>query len=595
MNDRNQMHKSSNTTGVSSILFSVIIPTYQRRDLVIAAVSAFANQEFDGAFEVIVVVDGSEDGSAKALREIKPPFPLTVLDQHNSGRAAALNHGASAARGEILLFLDDDMEAHPRLLAEHDQSYRDGADMVLGHIPLHPKSPSNFLSVGVGLWAEKRTRRLSFPDATLKIHDLITGQASVYRNIFLHLGGFDINFNYGGSFGNEDLDFCHRLRMEGYRVIFNPKAISWQKYVVTPRHHLRQWKQAGRADVIFSRKYPDQANAIFSLHAPESLIGRLLRHPIRWIVLMIVGRWPQKSITARLFFWLRDLEYWQGVKDAGGIPRARPLRVLAYHAIAELSGSPVLDQYGVPANLFCKQLDMLLKAGYHFIDVDEFLCFINGNRYLPDRSLLLTFDDCYEDLLKVALPILEERHIPAVAFAVSGYLGGTNIWDKKIGAPEIRLLDASGLKELEARGIEIGAHSKTHSPLTQISTEELPIEIAGSVTDLESLGLSRPRLFSYPHGEYDQRVLRAVREAGLQAAFTVDPNIVRPNQNFYQIPRIQIFRADIGWKFTWKIATSGRSIVHIRWLSSMLHKAWQRALPVFALRRLRNILAKLYS
>jgi GT2 family glycosyltransferase/peptidoglycan/xylan/chitin deacetylase (PgdA/CDA1 family) len=533
---------------------SVIIPTYQRRDVVLASVRALARQEFSGTFEVIVVVDGSTDGSAQALRELGPPFPLTVLEQPNQGRAAAVNRGVAVAQGQILLFLDDDMEAHPHLLAEHARSHREGADMVLGHIPLHPESPSNFLSAAVGLWAEQRVQRLSSPGATIDLYDLITGQASVSKDVFDKLGGFDTNFNHGGSFGDEDYDFGHRFRLAGYRLTFNPAAISWQKYIVTPRHHLRQWRQAGRADVVFARKHPEQAKAIFALHPVVSLLGRLMHRLLRRFDLLLIDKGIQNQITTRLFFWVRELEYWQGVREAGGIPKPWPLRVLAYHAIADLAGDPILEQYGIPADLFQSQLDMLQQAGYQFVNADEFLRFLNGEGGLPRHPLLLTFDDCYEDILAVALPILKERNIPAVAFAVSKCLGGTNDWDKALGAPQLRLLDAEGLGKLAAEGIEIGAHSRTHRPLTQVPAEELCAEITGSVDDLEALGLNRPRLFAYPHGENDSKVQQAIKESGLQAAFTVRPGWVVPNHNPYQIPRIEIMRADVGWKFRWKVA-----------------------------------------
>ena len=91
------------------------------------------------------------------------PFTLTILEQSNQGAASARNRGAAAAGGEILLFLDDDMEAHPQLLVEHDRSHREGADVTLGHIPLHPESPLNILNAAVKSWAEDRVRNLSTP------------------------------------------------------------------------------------------------------------------------------------------------------------------------------------------------------------------------------------------------------------------------------------------------------------------------------------------------------------------------------------------------------------------------------------------------
>jgi glycosyltransferase involved in cell wall biosynthesis len=135
--------------------FSIVIPTYERRDTVVRMVAALERQAFDD-FEVIVVVDGSSDGTGAALCRLQLPFPLAVLERENEGAAAARNAGAAAATGELLLFLDDDMEAHPEMLAAHDRSHSEGADIVLGHLPLHRASRATVLSRGAGTWAERR-------------------------------------------------------------------------------------------------------------------------------------------------------------------------------------------------------------------------------------------------------------------------------------------------------------------------------------------------------------------------------------------------------------------------------------------------------
>jgi glycosyltransferase involved in cell wall biosynthesis len=305
-----------------AVRFSVIIPTYQRRDLVLALARSLARQDFDGRFEVIVVVDGSTDGTAHALGQISAPFPLTVLEQANRGAAAARNRGAAIARGEILLFLDDDMQAHANLLAEHDRSHREGADAVIGHIPLHPQSPSNIISAAVKEWAEDRARRLQSPGASLTIHDLLTGQLSLPRKVFESLGGFDTGFTQGGSFGDEDIDFGYRVARAGYRIVFNPDAISWQNYVVSPRQYLRQWRQTGRADVAFARKHPEQASTIFELNGAGTWINRRVWRPLvalsyltaplmialRWLVLALIEGGAKSEAAARLFFEIRSLD-----------------------------------------------------------------------------------------------------------------------------------------------------------------------------------------------------------------------------------------------------------------------------------------------
>lgn len=543
--------------------FSVVIPTCQRRDLALAAVRALESQELRD-FEAIVVVDGSTDGTAEALRGLETSFPFAVHEQPNAGAASARNRGAAAARGEILLFLDDDMEAHPRLLAEHDRSHREGAEVVLGHIPLHPDSPKGMLSRAVGTWAENRLRKLSAPGAELTFHELLTGQISLRRDLFRLLGGFDDAFTRDGTYGDEDLDFGQRLLDAGCRVVFNPGAVSWQRYVVTPKQHLRQWRQTGSADVGFARKHPQRAEALFAGRRPDSrfleipglaaLLSAILRPPI----LFLANR--AKGGSATMFRWFRRvrmLEYWRGVLEAGGIPRPRPLRVLAWHSIADLAGDPVLEPYAVPVDRFRDQLRALRRAGYRPVGASEAVRFLEGQGGLPRRPVLLTFDDAYEDLARAALPALEEHATPAVAFAVSGRLGGTNEWDRKIGARSLPLLDAGGLRELSERGIEIGAHSRTHPVLTRVPDGELDSEIAGSRADLDRLGLPAPRLFAYPYGVEDERVRQATQRAGFTAAFTVDPGLVRPGDDPYRLRRIEVLRGDTGWRLLWKLARAG--------------------------------------
>ena len=521
---------------MTSPRFTVVIPTFQRRNVVVANVAALAGQEFTGHFEVVVVVDGSTDGTAEALRALSVPFPLTVIEQPNQGASKARNRGAQAARGEVLLFLDDDMESDPHLLTEHERSHRAGADVVFGHMPLHPQSPPSVLTQGIHDWAERRTRRLSAPGASLTLHDFLTGQMSLRKEVFERCGGFDTDFTCGGTFGNEDVDFGYRLQQGGYHLVFNPAAISWQKYVVQPRQYLKQYRQGGRADVIFARKHPEQAETIFTLSKLDRPSNRLVWAPlvalspwsapilefVRWFALRRAERNALDGKTSKWFRRAKRIEYLKGVREAGGVPRPRTLRVLAYHSISRLDGDSFLKPYAISPEEFEGQLDTLQKAGYQFVSASEALHFLREAGGLPRRPVLLTFDDCYQDLLDNALPVLQKREKPAVAFAVTGQLGRTNAWDEERGAPALRLLDASGLKELVEGGMEIGAHTRTHKRLSKLTPAELVDEVAGSVADVDG----RARLFSYPYGESNETVRRVVQEAGVLAAFAIDPGFV---------------------------------------------------------------------
>jgi glycosyltransferase involved in cell wall biosynthesis/peptidoglycan/xylan/chitin deacetylase (PgdA/CDA1 family) len=550
---------------------SVIVPTYQRGPVVAELIAALCRQEYDGAFEVVVIIDGSTDDTEQRLAATSTRFPMRVIWQPNGGLAHARNQGAAAANGEILVFLDDDMEPDAHFLSEHDRSHREGADVVAGAVPLHPDSTRSMLADGVAAWAEARSRRLSGAGYVLRFNEIVSGQVSIRRDVFERLEGFDERFTAGGSYGNEDLDFGHRLLLAGYHPVFNPRAVSRQRYVVTAAAHLRQYADAGQADVALARKYPALLGDVFHGELATSTMHRLMRWPalrfprvtravtgvIRGLVVRRVDAGRRDPLTVRAFFLIRAAYYWTGVQAAGGIPRHRRLRVLCYHAIASLAGNPVMMDYGVPPDRFRAQLETLQRAGYHAVHPDEVARFVDGEGGLPLRALLVTFDDCYTDLVSEAAPILRALAVPAIAFAVSGRLGRTNDWDRWLGASELSLLSAEEVKVLPTSGVEVGGHSRTHSYLGALPDAALHAEIRGCADDLRALGLPRPRFFSYPHGEHDRRVRAAVRDTGYLAAFTTSPGRVGRRTDRYALPRVEIFPADVGWRLRAKVAAAG--------------------------------------
>jgi glycosyltransferase involved in cell wall biosynthesis len=124
---------------------SVVIPTYRRRDSVERALIALARQSISPAdFEVLVSVDGSEDGTRELLERYQAPYALRSLWRPNRGRAAALNAGISQAAGDVLVLLDDYMEPAPVFLAGHCRAHAvDSRRGVMGAepIPLVAGSP----------------------------------------------------------------------------------------------------------------------------------------------------------------------------------------------------------------------------------------------------------------------------------------------------------------------------------------------------------------------------------------------------------------------------------------------------------------------
>jgi glycosyltransferase involved in cell wall biosynthesis/peptidoglycan/xylan/chitin deacetylase (PgdA/CDA1 family) len=550
-----------------TLRFSIVIPTYQRRDVVLKLVRALGQQKCSD-FEAIVVVDGSTDGTACALRDLRTDFRLVVVEQRRQGAALARNAGAAVADGDVLLFLDDDMEPHPAMLAEHDRSHREGADVVLGDIPLHPNSPRTPIAAATGRWAQRRRQRLSSSQEDILLPDLLTGQMSIARATFERLGAFDAAFTRGGRFGGEDLDFGYRAKVAGLRIVFNPAAISYQYYNVDAATYTRRSRDAGCAAVQLTSKYPELATELahsraFATRRGHFIFGTLaaapasFSWPVRRLAIWLFSTPPERPRSNRLFFAVQTMERTRGMRQAKRALRRRLATVIAYHSVSDLREDPVLAEYGVRAGRLAAQLDALSACGFHFVDLESLLTALNGERQLAPRAILVTFDDAYVDLLEAGLPILTERGIPAVAFAVSGHVGGTNAWERRAGTLVLDLLDEAGLRSISDQGVAVGSHGMTHRPVVGLDPAELDRELQESARQLGSFRLPTPSAFSYPHGEWNREVADAVKRAGYVAAFTVDPGVIRRSTDRYALPRIEVLASDTPMMLMFKVAVAG--------------------------------------
>lgn len=548
-----------------ALSFSVIIPTYQRRALVCEAVESIRALQYDGPVELIVVSDGSTDGTAQALSEIKMPFRFEIIDQKNGGLANARNVGARSASGDVLLFLDDDMVAAPDLLLQHARSYSEGADAVVGEIPLDPRSPKGFLTKGISDWATKAANDARSLQ-TLTPFNVFGGQISVRKLVFEALGGFDSGFTNEGKYGLEDADFAVRL-LGSYNVRHNPDAITHHRYVVSPREYLRRGFELGRATVRFSRRHLAYAPVLFDLNHAAHPVTRFLIRPLGSVPLLhlavaelgsllahlvLATPWRSSRIFAKIFFGCRMIGFWAGVQAAGGIPYSRRALILCYHAIADHRSDPILRTFSVPESRFRRNLDSLARRQFVFVSPDDILSALRDGQPLPRRSVLLTFDDCYADLLTTAQDILKPRGIPALAFAVTATKAFTNEWDIGHGAHCHRLLDWSELKQLRDSNVELGSHSRTHRSMPLLTDAELAQETELSAEDFEANGLPRPRFFCFPFGETDKRVSQAAARAGYAAAFGLSDRHADASSDLFDLPRVEVLSTDSSMMFRLK-------------------------------------------
>ncbi|MGY1696281.1 glycosyltransferase [Geodermatophilus sp. SYSU D00814] len=556
---------------MNDLRFTIVIPTHDRRDVLLESMKALSATRRPWPCELVVVDDGSSDGSHQAARSLSMSLPTTVVRQENRGAGAARNRGATVARGRWLLFLDDDMSAAEDLLIALDAALGAGADAVVGHIPVHGDVCRTLLVRGLERWVEKRHARLVRSGGRLGLSDMLTGQLAVRKDVFDASGGFDESFNEGGTFGAEDTDFLYRLLESGADVRYAPDAVSHQRYTVSPAQYLRQWRQGGRADAALVRKHPDVLAHIVAAHRGHSLSGRALRalarrqsgpaeHAVARRLLRRVEAGAVDWPTQWAFTRLRDAHYWRGAEEAGGLLDPVGPTVLTYHAVTDLHDE-VIGRWCVTPERFEQHVRALDAAGVHWIGVDDLLAHLDGRPVLP-RSVLLTFDDAYAGLWDTVVPVLRDAGIPALVLPVTGYVGGTNEWDVARGASALPLLSTDQLRSMARTGWDVGVHTRTHPHLVRVGRASLADELAGALEDLRATGLSVVPVVAYPYGEHDVRVRAAARRAGYVMGLGLDGAYVRRSRRRLAVPRLEVTRE-----------TTAEELV--RWVRGPRGRSWQ--------------------
>ncbi len=247
---------ASSRSGGRKIDFSVIVPTYNRRETLAACLGALAHQSFSSRrYEVIVIDDGSTDGTEERCRNYRARFEFRYFRQANAGAGAARRFGVQKARGKFLLLFNDDTIADRALLAQHWRAHRDSLGVkiaVLGDFR-YPEAARNraltyFLS----------TEPFLFPQVTLAPGDhsknayFIASNLSVRRDAVLAVGSFDPLFRIA-----EDTELGVRLRQMGFQVRYVPEARAIHDHAsFTIGDLVRRAEQYGGMQFLLLRKHP---------------------------------------------------------------------------------------------------------------------------------------------------------------------------------------------------------------------------------------------------------------------------------------------------------------------------------------------------
>jgi glycosyltransferase involved in cell wall biosynthesis len=295
---------------------SVVIPTHNRKTILERCLQALAAQTLPpAAFEVIVVDDGSTDGTPAALAEWgrSLPYALRPLVQANEGPAAARNHGLDAARGTWTLFLGDDILATPVLLEQHLAWHTaDPAEAlaILGFVTWDPAlriTPLMRWLEETGIQFAYHTMRHGDPVPPATLYSCNVSFTSGYLRCH---GGFDESFRRAAW---EDSELQYRLDKHGLRTRYNADAVAYHHHptglVSFTRRSFVAGYEFGRARAL----HPDRVKPV-ALPSLGKVRSMRLKVPLVAAFGLLANHLPALARTDRPFWWLLDHYFWAGVR-----------------------------------------------------------------------------------------------------------------------------------------------------------------------------------------------------------------------------------------------------------------------------------------
>lgn len=265
----------------AAIAASVVIPTYNRREFLRRCLRSLCVQTAPGsAYEIVVVDDGSTDGTGELVAELtaEAPCRLTYRHQPNSGRARARNEGIRAAHGRLIIFLDSDMVVDREFIAAHLACHELPGRIAHGQVINTPDFDE----------PEREAPKLTDYSRAF----FATGNVSLERAKLLEAGLFSAEFT---EYGWEDLELGTRLRRLGLTAIRCPAARSWHylprlTFAQVPGI-IRREKERGHMAVLYYRLHPEWRVKAATLLSPVFFALDRLLSP---------GNWPEWPATLRL-------------------------------------------------------------------------------------------------------------------------------------------------------------------------------------------------------------------------------------------------------------------------------------------------------
>jgi len=180
-------------------------------------------------------------------------------------------------------------------------------------------------------------------------------------------------------------------------------------------------------------------------------------------------------------------------------------------------------------SVFDEQLRLLKEHGYTVITLGDLAEALTRRQKLPEKAVVLTFDDGYRDFYTDAFPILKKYNSKATNFIIHNHLGLRN----NLTRVQVREMLDSGL-------VEIGVHTLNHAYLPYVSEEQAWREVGECKSNLEEEFGVEIYSFAYPGGKFDEKVLGLVRKAGYKVAVSTIPTIYHTKSMLFKLGRVKV-------------------------------------------------------
>lgn len=200
--------------------------------------------------------------------------------------------------------------------------------------------------------------------------------------------------------------------------------------------------------------------------------------------------------------------------------------VLCYHDVTP--NNPNNNGLLISPEKFKEQLQYLKDNNYTPITLDELYDYLRNNKEIPEKPVVITFDDGYKGNYEYAYPLLKEFKFPATMFIISNYVGGADF------------MTTEQLKEMSNNGIEIESHTSKHDDLSKLNETEQVETLKNAKTSLEKI-IEKPVDFvAYPFGRHNPDTRIAAEKAGYKLGFNLNGNFADRKDHNFNMDRIYV-------------------------------------------------------